>query len=72
MNEVIAVHLKFCGKTHLEDYLRYIGKAHRNSSQFEYTDPWLSYREAFAFDSAYPNIFVESHAHSLALANQNP
>lgn len=52
MNEVIEVHVKFGGKTHLIGHLRYLGKAHRKSSLFEYTDSWLSYREAFALDPA--------------------
>ena len=52
MNDVIEVHAKFGGKTHLVGHLRYLGKAHRNSSLFEYTDSWLSHREAFALDPA--------------------
>lgn len=52
MNEVIEVHVKFGGKTHLVGHLRYLGKVHRKSSLFEYADSWLSYREAFALDPA--------------------
>jgi hypothetical protein len=57
MNEVIEVHVEFDGKTHLVGYLRYLGKTHRQSSLFEYTDSWLSYREAFALDPADPQYF---------------
>ena len=52
MNEVIEVHVEFGGKTHLVGHLRYLSKAHRPSSLFEYSDSWLSNREAFALDPA--------------------
>lgn len=61
MNEVIEVHVKYGGKTHLVGHLRYIGKAHRKSSLFEYTDSWLSYREAFALDPANLQLTTRQH-----------
>ena len=61
MNEVIEVHVKFGGKTHLVGHLRYLGKAHRKSSLFEYTDSWLSYREAFALDPANLQLTTRQH-----------
>ena len=61
MNEVIEVHVQFGGKTHLVGHLRYIGKAHRKSSLFEYTDSWLSYREAFALDPANLQLTTQQH-----------
>ncbi len=61
MNEVIEVHVQFGGTTHLAGHLRYIGKAHRNSSLFEYTDSWLSYREAFALDPANLQLTTRQH-----------
>ncbi len=61
MNEVIEVHVQFGGKIHLVGHLRYIGKAHRKSSLFEYTDSWLSYREAFALDPANLQLTTQQH-----------
>ena len=61
MNEVIEVHVRFGGKTHLVGHLRYLGKAHRKSSLFEYTDSWLSHREAFALDPANLQLATRQH-----------
>lgn len=61
MNEVIEVHVKFGGKTHLVGHLRYLGKAHRNSSLFEYADSWLSYHKAFALDPANLQLTTRQH-----------
>ena len=61
MNEVIDVHVKFGGKTHPVGHLRYLAKAHRQSSLFEYTDSWLSYREAFALDPANLQLTTRQH-----------
>ncbi len=52
MNNVIEVHVELDGKTHLVGHVRNISRAHRKSSLFEYTDSWLSHREAFAIDPA--------------------
>ena len=52
MNEIVEVHVEFDGKTHLAGHLRYLGKTHRQSSVFEYTDSWRSYCKAFALDPA--------------------
>lgn len=61
MNEVIEVHVKFGGKTHPVGHLRYLGKAHRKSSLFEYTDSWLSHYEAFALDPANLQLTTRQH-----------
>ncbi len=61
MKEVVEVHVKFGGKTHLVGHLRYLGKPRRQSSLFEYTDSWLSYREAFALDPANLQLTTRQH-----------
>ena len=61
MNEVIEVHVEFGGKTHLVGHFRYLAKAHRQSSLFEYADSWLSYREAFALDPANLELTTRQH-----------
>jgi len=61
MNEVIQVHVEFDGETHLVGYLRYLTKAHRQSSLFEYTDSWLSYDNAFALDPANMQLSTRQH-----------
>ena len=61
MNKVIEVHVTFGGETHLVGYLRYLAKAHRQSSLFEYADSWLSYREAFVLDPANLRLNVRQH-----------
>ncbi|MXW83659.1 MAG: type II toxin-antitoxin system HipA family toxin [Rhodothermaceae bacterium] len=61
MNEVIEVHVKFGGKTHLVGHLRYLGKANRKSSLFEYSDSWLSHHKAFALDPANLQLTTRQH-----------
>lgn len=61
MNEVIEVHVKFGEKTHLTGHLRYLGRAQRQSSLFEYTDSWQSHREAFALDPANLQLTAQQH-----------
>ena len=61
MNELIEVHVEFGGKTCLVGHLRYIAKANRQSSLFEYTDSWLSYHEAFALDPANLQLVTRQH-----------
>ena len=61
MNEVIEVHVEFCGETHLVGHLRYLSKAHRKSSLFEYTDSWLSNHKAFALDPANLQLTTRQH-----------
>ena len=61
MNGVIEVHVKFNGRTHLVGHLRYLGKAQRQSSLFEYTDSWLSHLEAFALDPANLQLAARQH-----------
>ena len=61
MNEVIEVHVEFGGKTHLVGHLRYLSKAHRKSSLFEYTDSWLSNHKAFALDPANLQLTTRQH-----------
>ena len=61
MKEVVEVHVKFGGKTHLVGHFRYLGKPHRQSSLFEYTDSWLSYGEAFDLDPANLQLATRQH-----------
>ena len=52
MNETIEVHIDHEGQTRLVGRCRYITKARRSTSVFEYDDAWLNYGEAFALDPA--------------------
>ena len=61
MNDVIQVHVEFYGKTHHVGYFRYHSNGHRPSSLFEYTDSWLSHREAFALDPANLQLTTGQH-----------
>ncbi|MDE2827356.1 MAG: HipA domain-containing protein [Bacteroidota bacterium] len=61
MNDGIEVHVEFDGKTHLVGHVRYLSKAHPPSALFEYTDSWLSHREAFAPDPANLQLTTRQH-----------
>ena len=52
MTDVIEVHVNHGDETRLVGRCRYLAKAHRQSSVFEYADEWLSHSEAFALDPA--------------------
>ncbi len=52
MSETIEVHMIHDSKTHLVGRCRYITKAQRQTSIFEYADEWLADDEAFALDPA--------------------
>jgi len=52
INETIELCLDHGGDVRLVGRCRYITKTHHHSSVFEYSDEWLSYREAFALDPA--------------------
>ncbi len=52
MSETIEVHVDHDGQTRLVGRFRYITKARRSSSVFEYDDAWLNYNNAFALDPA--------------------
>ncbi len=61
MKEVVEVHIKLAGGTHFVGNLRYLAKTRGQSSVFEYTDSWLSYRGAFALDPANLPLVTRQH-----------